>query len=329
MRIEKRAPVRGAASALTANMVIITAPVIFVGRLTAFCAAVVDVPEIATDLTRCVSALAGRSVAFRARNAASPGPRRSSGGGGEPGSSTAGSACPTRRTMMKPGTCRNPCPSPPDSPGPAGRRLQRGSRHALHRDREAIQHGVTRERVEGELVGEAGAVRTCVHGGDAGPGVREVMPPAVGDAHHARHDGVGHLDRQLDRAHARRDARELAAGDPEARGVRRVELRGWLVQRPGSLLPGGRPVVEQDTALGDVLPLGPGLHAFRTVEEAAAALGAVEADYARASAHAAAVAREYFAAERVLGALRRVAGLCRGLGPSTGRSRSPTRRRSA
>jgi len=107
------------------------------------------------------------------------------------------------------------------------------------------------------------------------------------------------------------------------------ELRGWLVQRPGSLLPGGRPVVEQDTALGDVLPLGPGLHAFRTVEEAAAALGAVEADYARASAHAAAVAREYFAAERVLGALRRVAGLCRGLGPSTGRSRSPTRRRSA
>ena len=65
-----------------------------------------------------------------------------------------------------------------------GRRLrQRGSRYALHRDREAIQHGVTRERVEGELVGEAVAVRTYVHGADAEPGVREVMPPAVGNAH--------------------------------------------------------------------------------------------------------------------------------------------------
>ena len=58
-----------------------------------------------------------------------------------------------------------------------------------------------------------------------------------------------------------------------------------------------------------MLPLGPGVQAFRTVEEAAAALGAVEADYARASTHATAVAREYFAAERVLGALLRVAGL--------------------
>ena len=52
------------------------------------------------------------------------------------------------------------------------------------------------------------------------------MPPAVGNAHHARHDRVGHLDRQLDRTHPRRDARELAAGDPEARGVRGVEVRG-------------------------------------------------------------------------------------------------------
>jgi len=89
-----------------------------------------------------------------------------------------------------------------------------------------------------------------------------------------------------------------------------IRLRsGWFSDRAACYLAAGRPVVEQDTGFGDVLPVGPGLHAFRTVEEAAAALGAVEADYARASAHAAAVAREYFAADRVLGALLRVAGL--------------------
>jgi hypothetical protein len=66
--------------------------------------------------------------------------------------------------------------------------------------------------------------------------------------------------------------------------------------------------VEQDTAFGDVLPLGPGLHAFRTVEEAAAAIGAIEADWAAASRHASEVARECFAAERVVGRMLAVAG---------------------
>ena len=74
-------------------------------------------------------------------------------------------------------------------------------------------------------------------------------------------------------------------------------------------LAAGRPVVEQDTGFGDVLPLGPGLHAFRTVEDAAHAVRLIEADYDRASAHATEVAREYFAAEKVLGRLLREVGL--------------------
>ncbi len=45
------------------------------------------------------------------------------------------------------------------------------------------------------------------------------------------------------------------------------------------------------------------MHAFRTVEEAAQAIRTIEADYAAASTHAGAVARECFAAERVLGAM--------------------------
>jgi len=89
-----------------------------------------------------------------------------------------------------------------------------------------------------------------------------------------------------------------------------VRLRsGWFSDRAACYLAAGRPVVEQDTGFGDVLPLGPGLHAFRTTDEAATALAAIEADYGRASAHAAEIAREYFAADRVLAEILRVAGL--------------------
>ncbi len=83
-----------------------------------------------------------------------------------------------------------------------------------------------------------------------------------------------------------------------------VRLRsGWFSDRAACYLAAGRPVVEQDTGFGDVLPLGPGLHAFHTVEEAADAVGVIEADYDRASAYAIEIAREYFAAEKVLGRL--------------------------
>ena len=89
-----------------------------------------------------------------------------------------------------------------------------------------------------------------------------------------------------------------------------IRLRsGWFSDRAACYLAAGRPVVEQDTGFGDVLPLGPGLHAFRTVEEAAEGIRAIEADYERARAHASAIAREYFAADRVVGALLQTAGL--------------------
>jgi hypothetical protein len=89
-----------------------------------------------------------------------------------------------------------------------------------------------------------------------------------------------------------------------------IRLRsGWFSDRAACYLAAGRPAVEQDTGFGDDLPLGPGLHAFRTVEEAARAIEAIEADYARASAHAAAVARECFAADRVVGGLLELVGM--------------------
>lgn len=84
---------------------------------------------------------------------------------------------------------------------------------------------------------------------------------------------------------------------------------GWFSDRGACYLAAGRPVVMQDTGFGDVLPLGPGLHAFRTVQEAAEAIKAIEADWPRASRHAAEVARECFAADKVLAGLLAGAGL--------------------
>jgi hypothetical protein len=83
-----------------------------------------------------------------------------------------------------------------------------------------------------------------------------------------------------------------------------VRLRsGWFSDRAACYLAAGRPVVTQDTGFGEVLPLGPGLHAFKTITEATEAVHMIERDYDRASAYASEVAREYFATDRVLGSL--------------------------
>lgn len=89
-----------------------------------------------------------------------------------------------------------------------------------------------------------------------------------------------------------------------------VRLRsGWFSDRAACYLAAGRPAIEQDTAFGDILPLGPGLHAFRTPADAVEALRVIEADYEAARHHAALVAHEYLAADRVLGALLATVGL--------------------
>ena len=72
-----------------------------------------------------------------------------------------------------------------------------------------------------------------------------------------------------------------------------VRLRsGWFSDRSATYLAAGRPVVTQDTGFGAVLPTGEGLCAFPTLDEAAAAIEAVEADYSRRARAAAEIARE-------------------------------------
>lgn len=82
-----------------------------------------------------------------------------------------------------------------------------------------------------------------------------------------------------------------------------VSLRtGWFSDRGGAYLALGRPVVQQDTGFGDVLPCGEGLFAVSTVEEAAAALDAVLTDPIRHGRAAREIAEEHLDSTKVLGA---------------------------
>jgi len=75
---------------------------------------------------------------------------------------------------------------------------------------------------------------------------------------------------------------------------------GFFSERSAAYLASGRPVVMQDTGFSRHLPCGQGLFAVRTVEEAAAAIDTVTADYARQSAWAREIAREHLDAGVVL-----------------------------
>jgi hypothetical protein len=78
---------------------------------------------------------------------------------------------------------------------------------------------------------------------------------------------------------------------------------GWLSDRSVCYLASGKPVLAQDTGLGDHYPVGEGLLTFSTLEEAAAGVEAIERDYERHSAAARALAEEHFDARKVLARL--------------------------
>src|SRR5262245_6781282 len=89
-----------------------------------------------------------------------------------------------------------------------------------------------------------------------------------------------------------------------------VRLRsGWFSDRSATYLAAGRPVVTQDTGFGNVLPTGVGLFSFSTLNEAAAAVDAINTDYDRHSQAATNLAREYFDSDIVLNRLLKDCGV--------------------
>jgi hypothetical protein len=89
-----------------------------------------------------------------------------------------------------------------------------------------------------------------------------------------------------------------------------VRLRsGWFSDRSATYLASGRPVITQDTGFGRVLPTGIGLHAWRTLDDAAAAVEAVLADPVAESRAAREIAEECFDSDKVLGRILDALGL--------------------
>jgi hypothetical protein len=78
---------------------------------------------------------------------------------------------------------------------------------------------------------------------------------------------------------------------------------GWFSCRSACYLALGRPCVLQDTGWSRVYPTGNGLWAFRDLDEAAAGLEAVSADYAAQCAGARQLAETMFDSDKVLGAM--------------------------
>jgi hypothetical protein len=84
---------------------------------------------------------------------------------------------------------------------------------------------------------------------------------------------------------------------------------GWFSDRSVCYLAAGRPVVTMRTGFAKFYPVGLGLFEFTNEEEALAGIDAIAADYSAHSRAARALAQEYFAADRVVGAMLAAAGL--------------------
>ncbi len=82
-----------------------------------------------------------------------------------------------------------------------------------------------------------------------------------------------------------------------------VGQSGWFSGRSACYLAAGRPVVVQDTGFAPVIPVGEGVLAFRTGDEAVDGIREVEAHYARHSEAARSLAEQYFDSDKVLGRL--------------------------
>src|SRR5262249_19137214 len=89
-----------------------------------------------------------------------------------------------------------------------------------------------------------------------------------------------------------------------------IRLRsGWFSERDACYLASGKPVVAQDTGFSKILPTGQGLFGFTTMEEALAAIDAINTDYERNCKAARAIAAEYFDGRRVAARLLADVGL--------------------
>ena len=98
----------------------------------------------------------------------------------------------------------------------------------------------------------------------------------------------------------RRYVQQSGAEFSVAQGIYVETNSGWFSDRTVRYLASGRPALVQDTGFSRRLPVGRGLVAFRTLEEAVEGARQIAADYEAHSMAAWAIAAEYFDARAVL-----------------------------
>jgi hypothetical protein len=84
---------------------------------------------------------------------------------------------------------------------------------------------------------------------------------------------------------------------------------GWFSDRSGCYLAAGRPVVMEDTGLGQHVPIGRGLLTYTDLESAARCLETVQRDYATHALAAREFAREHLDSDHVLSRILALAGV--------------------
>lgn len=88
-----------------------------------------------------------------------------------------------------------------------------------------------------------------------------------------------------------------------AQGIYSQTHSGWFSDRTVRYLASGKPALVQDTGFSQNYPVGEGLLAFRTLEEAAAGVEQIMSNYPNHCRAARSLAETYFAADKVLGLL--------------------------
>jgi hypothetical protein len=106
-------------------------------------------------------------------------------------------------------------------------------------------------------------------------------------------------DRRAYRDYIQRSAAEFMV----AKHMYAATRSGWFSDRSICYLASGKPVVAHDTGLGEHYPLGRGLLAFRSLDEAGDAVGEVAANYNVHAGAAREIAEEYFNSDKVLARL--------------------------
>jgi hypothetical protein len=85
-----------------------------------------------------------------------------------------------------------------------------------------------------------------------------------------------------------------------AQGVYVETASGWFSDRTTRYLASGKPALVQDTGFSRNYPVGEGLVAFRTLDDAAAGAARIQADYQTHARAARALAEEHFDSDKVL-----------------------------